>query len=55
MKFSLERPVKIIMLGAGGTGGYAAPHIYRLIHTLDRPVRFLIADGDIYKRRAKCR
>ena len=47
MKFSLERPVKIIMLGAGGTGGYAAPHIYRLIHTLDRPVRFLIADGDI--------
>ena len=47
MKFSLERPVKIVMLGAGGTGGYAAPHIYRLIHTLDRPVRFLIADGDI--------
>ena len=28
MKFSLERPVKIVMLGAGGTGGYAAPHIY---------------------------
>lgn len=47
MKFSLSRPIKIIMLGAGGTGGYAAPHIYRLLHVLDRPVRFIIADGDV--------
>ena len=51
MKFSLERPVKIVMLGAGGTGGYAAPHIYRLIHTLNRPVRFLVADGDIVEEK----
>lgn len=51
MKFSLERPVKIVMLGAGGTGGYAAPHIYRLVHTLERPVRFLIADGDIVEEK----
>ena len=51
MKFSLERPVKIVMLGAGGTGGYAAPHIYRLIHTLRRPARFLIADGDIVEEK----
>lgn len=51
MKFSLERPVKIIMLGAGGTGGYAAPHIYRLIHTLNRPARFLVADGDIVEEK----
>ena len=51
MKFSLEHSVKIVMLGAGGTGGYAAPHIYRLIHTLRRPVRFLIADGDIVEEK----
>ncbi len=51
MKFSLERPVKIVMLGAGGTGGYAAPHIYRLIHTLNRPARFLVADGDIVEKK----
>ncbi len=51
MKFSLERPVKIVMLGAGGTGGYAAPHIYRLIHTLNRPARFLVADGDIVEEK----
>ena len=51
MKFSLERPVKIVMLGAGGTGGYAAPHIYRLIHTLNRPAHFLVADGDIVEEK----
>ena len=34
------------MLGAGGTGGHVAPHIYRLLHTLDRRVRIIIADGD---------
>ena len=51
MKSSLERPVKIVMLGAGGTGGYAAPHIYRLIHTLNRPARFLVADGDIVEEK----
>ena len=39
------------MLGAGGTGGYAAPHIYRLIHTLRRPVQFFIADGDIVEEK----
>ncbi len=51
MKFSLERPVKIVMLGAGGTGGYAAPHIYRLVHTLPRPVSFLVADGDVVEEK----
>ena len=51
MKFSLEHPVKIVMLGAGGTGGYAAPHIYRLIHTLRRPIQFFIADGDIVEEK----
>lgn len=47
MKFSRERPVKIVMLGAGGTGGHIAPHLYRLLYALERPVRFIICDGDI--------
>lgn len=46
MKFDKEVPVKIVMLGAGGTGGHIAPHLYRLLHALDRDVRFIIADGD---------
>lgn len=51
MKFGLERPVKIIMLGAGGTGGHIAPHLYRLLHALDRPVEAIIADGDIVEEK----
>jgi len=47
MRFSLNKPVKVVMLGAGGTGGHIAPHLYRLLHTLDRPVKVIIADGDI--------
>lgn len=47
MKFDKEKPAKIVMLGAGGTGGHIAPNLYRLLHTLERPVRFIIADGDI--------
>ena len=39
------------MIGAGGTGGHIAPHIYRLLHTLDRPCRFLIIDGDIVEEK----
>jgi PRTRC genetic system ThiF family protein len=51
MRFSLEKPVKIIMLGSGGTGGHIAPHLYRLLHTLDRPVKVVIADGDIVEEK----
>ncbi len=47
MKFSITRPVKVVMLGAGGTGGHIAPHLYRLLYALDRPVRFIICDGDV--------
>lgn len=47
MNFSLCRPVKILLLGAGGTGGYVAPHLYRLMHTLNRTVRINIVDGDL--------
>ena len=31
MKFPTDRPVKVVMLGAGGTGGYVAPYDYRMI------------------------
>ena len=35
MKFPTDRPVKVVMLGAGGTGGYVAPYVFRLLHMLD--------------------
>lgn len=47
MKFSRSRPVKIVQLGAGGTGGHIAPHLYRLLYALKRPVRYVICDGDV--------
>ena len=51
MKFSMVRPVKVVMLGAGGTGGHIAPHLYRLLYALDRPVRFIICDGDMVEEK----
>ncbi len=51
MKFSLVRPVKIVMLGAGGTGAHIAPHLYRLLYSLDRPCRFIICDGDVVEEK----
>ena len=46
MIFSRSRPVKVVMLGAGGTGAHIAPHLYRLLYALERPVKFIICDGD---------
>lgn len=46
MIFSRSRPVKVVMLGAGGTGAHIAPHLYRLLYALKRPVKFIICDGD---------
>lgn len=46
MIFSRARPVKVIMLGAGGTGAHIAPHLYRLLYALERQVKFIICDGD---------
>lgn len=34
MKFPTDRPVKVVMLGAGGTGGYVAPYVFRLLHMI---------------------
>ncbi len=55
MKFSTTRSVKIVMLGAGGTGGHIAPHLYRLLYALDRPVRFIICDGDVVEQKTLVR
>ena len=49
-----DRMIKIIMLGAGGTGAHIAPNLYRLLYALSsqrsgskpRGIRFIIADGD---------
>ena len=54
MKFSKVRPVKVVMLGAGGTGGHIAPHLYRLLYALDRPVRFIVCDGDLVEEKEPC-
>lgn len=51
MKFSMTRPVKIVMLGAGGTGGHIAPQLYRLLYSLKRPVRFILCDGDVVEEK----
>jgi len=51
MKFSLTKPIKIIMLGAGGTGGHIAPHLYRLLHTLDRFTKVIVCDRDIVEEK----
>ena len=48
MKYSATAPVKIIVLGAGGTGGYLIPHLYRIAFAdKDRNYRIIICDGDI--------
>ena len=39
------------MIGAGGTGGHIAPHLYRLLYALERPVQFVICDGDIVEEK----
>lgn len=46
MRFPVSCPIHIVMLGAGGTGGHIAPHLYRLLHSLFRPSEVVICDGD---------
>ena len=50
MRFSDTLSVKIVLLGAGGTGGHIAPHLYRLAYALDREVEIIIVDGDTVER-----
>lgn len=51
MKLSLDRPVKIVVIGAGGTGGYVIPHLYRIAYASGRYCRIIIADGDIVEQK----
>ena len=47
MIFSKSRPVKIVLVGTGGTGGYIVPQLYRLLYALDRPIRVILCYGDL--------
>ena len=51
MKLSLERPVRIVILGAGGTGGYVIPHLYRIAYASGRKCRIVIVDGDVVEKK----
>ena len=51
MKYAADNPIKIVVLGAGGTGGYVIPHLYRLCISAERRVRIIICDGDIVERK----
>ena len=51
MKLATSRPVKIVIIGAGGTGGYVIPHLYRIAYASERRCRVIIADGDIVERK----
>ena len=51
MKFPTDRPVKVVMLGAGSTGGYVAPYVFRLLHMLDRLPDLSSAMGTLSSQR----
>lgn len=51
MKLSLKRPVQILIIGAGGTGGYVIPQLYRIAYASKRKCRVIIADGDIVEEK----
>lgn len=51
MRLAKNRPVTIVIIGAGGTGGYVIPHLYRIAFTSEHPCRIIIADGDIVERK----
>lgn len=51
MKLAKDRPVKIVIIGAGGTGGYVIPHLYRIAFASERKCRIIIADGDIVEKK----
>ena len=50
LEFPTDTPVKIVMLGAGGTGAQIAPNLYRLLYSMSaerqKLTRIIIADGD---------
>lgn len=44
-------PVKIVLLGAGGTGGCLIPHLYRMAYASEMNIRIIICDGDIVEEK----
>ncbi len=51
MKYSATAPVKIIVIGAGGTGGYVIPHLYRIGFASNRYIRIIVCDGDVVEEK----
>lgn len=51
MSISKYAPVKVIILGAGGTGGYLIPHLYRMISAVNRNIRVILCDGDVVEEK----
>ena len=51
MKYSHTVPVKVIVIGAGGTGGYVIPHLYRIGYASGRPMRVIVCDGDVVEEK----
>lgn len=51
MNFNTQRPVNIVLLGVGGTGGHVAPHLYRLAYAIQRPCSITLVDGDVVEQK----
>ena len=51
MRFTQQAPLKIIVLGAGGTGGYLIPHLYRIGYAIGRDIRIIVCDGDVVEEK----
>lgn len=51
MKLDTTSPVSILIIGAGGTGGYIIPNLYRIAYATRRKYKILIADGDIVEKK----
>ncbi len=51
MRLASNRPVRILVIGAGGTGGYVIPQLYRIAYSSYRKCRIIIADGDIVEEK----
>ena len=51
MRISEQATVKIVLLGAGGTGGYLIPHLYRIAHSINKSIRIIMCDGDVVKEK----
>ena len=51
MKFTKDIPVKVVIIGAGGTGGYVIPHLYRICFAAERDTRIIVCDGDVVEEK----